>query len=404
MTTALNPQIQGHFFADSEILDTKVATFERGKNDAGHEFLRVNNIAIFRSGEFEDSWGEKTNFDQFAIENFIRHFDYLKETRIFDRPVVRAGHPSTFTNDRMKSVIGYIDDIRSELRTAPHDHNQYYYIMADLVIQDKEAIEKVESGLYFKRSAEIGPYKDNQGSKVYPVMLGVAYVDIPAVEGLDFASELPGMFFNKNVKEKEMSGSTLPPAPAQFTFKIGGNDTTDFSRVQGYITDIETKKAEAEANFASAQAEIGRLTTENTSLREFRETQAKTERADFVNSLVQNQKILESAKDDTLSLFETYTDAQFEAAKKAYGAMPTAAPLGNHGHQHEGDDNNSGAGGSGKDDKSNANYQHEVDMGTIRTLRRIGKADKLIKETSAYARLSALDAETLKSVDASFEL
>lgn len=387
--TILNSQIAGQFFADSAVTGFKIDGFERGKTEAGHDYLRVKDVPIFRSGEFEDSMGERTAFDSFMIETIVRNFDYLKSAKIFDKPVVRSGHPSMFTNDRMKSVIGYIDDIRSENREAPHDHEEYTYVIADLLILDKESIPKIESGLLFNRSAEIGPYKDNRGQVVGPCMLGVAYVDIPAVEGLNFDSpnvnvEGRGLFYSK-AKDDTMSGSGSILPPNMFTFKIGGNDTTDFSRVQGYISDLEGKYDKLTQDFAALESEKTLLDKKVADLTEFKKNQERKARVDFVEGLVKDNKILASAKDDTLALFETYSAEQFEAAKKVFSAAAPAPILEKHGEQHEGEKPDAG---DEKDDKARkiADYQ-----GIIQGLKYANKTDEQIKATSVYKELIALD-------------
>ncbi|ANA87247.1 capsid maturation protease [Gordonia phage Kampe] len=386
MTLTLDASIAGQFFADSEVTGVNIANFEHGQNN-GHDYLRVKDFPIFRSGSFEDSMGELTTFDQFLVETIVRNFDYLKDSKVFERPVVRAGHPNTFNNGRMESVIGYIEDIRTENREAPHDHNTYTYVISDLIILDKDAIAKIESGLYLNRSAEIGPYKDNTGAMVGPVMLGVAYVDIPAIEGLDAYEKvegLEGFFFSKKpeTKDKDMSGSSMPNL---FTFKIGGNDTQDFSRVQGYITDLESQKATVDAQFAQAQAELTAKDTEISALKEFKDSASKNARADYVNKLVEDKKILASSKDDTLALFGMYTDDQFEAAKKVYDKMAPQALLNNYGNQAPGEQTTPGGGDETK------NKVLEYNKGIIASLQRIRKPAEVIKKTPAYQTVIAID-------------
>lgn len=381
MDTNTLPYAASYFFAQPDELAQK-PTFEK-VDDNGKKVLRVLNIPIFRSGQFKDSMGDLFSFDKFGIDSFMRNFGHLKDTGIFTMPPVRAGHPHPFNNGRMESVIGYITDIRVETRTAPHDNQEYDYLLADLDILRSDAQENIESGLWFNRSIEIGPYEDNSGQEYAPVVLGVAYVDIPAVEGLNF---------NKNQEGNTMGGVIMPNVnggkAADFTFKIGGNDTNDFSRVQGYITETETKLADITGKFQASETKIANLTAENTSLKEFQSTVKADIRKDFVNSLATDNKILESAKESTAAFAADLTDAQFDAWKKTWDNAPKAAPLGTFGHQNaEGKD--------GHDNGADANDSKSValaaDKGVLNDFKMLGKSEEVIKKTPAYQRVIAAE-------------
>lgn len=169
---------------------------------------------------------------------------------------------------------------------------------------------------------------------------------------------------------------------SQFTFNIGGNDTTDFSRVQGYITDLETKFASEQAKVTQFEAENENLKSENQSLKEFQDTIRKDMRTEFVNGLAKDKKILESDKESTQAFVDTLTPEQFEAWKKTMSAAPVKAPLGDYGN-------------SDTDEKDTKTSDHSLDTekGIVRDLKFAGKSLDVIKKTSAYQKIIAAEPE-----------
>lgn len=388
MTTATMPR-RLTFFAQADMLAMK-PNFERRQNDFGKESLFIDNIAIFRSGTYKDSMGDQATYDSFAMESFVRNFHHLKGTGVFSKPVVRSGHPHPFNNGRLESVIGYINNLSIVKSKAPHDGNEYDYLMAELEIIDETAKTNIESGLWINRSAEVGVYEDNAGQEIAPTVFGVAYVDIPAVEGLNFSknfdasSPIDGILLN-HVEENVMGNLQLPNlngGASQFTFNIGGNDTTDFSRVQGYITDLETKFASEQAKVTQFEAENKNLKSENQSLKEFQDTIRKDMRTEFVNGLAKDKKILESDKESTQAFVDTLTPEQFDAWKKTMSAAPVKAPLGDYGN-------------SDTDEKDAKTSDHSLDTekGIVRDLKFAGKSLDIIKKTSAYQKIIAAEPE-----------
>ena len=383
------------FFAQADMLSMK-PTFERKKNEFGKESLFVSNVAIFRSGTFKDSFGEQHTFDAFGIETFIRNFNYLKDSNVFSKPVVRAGHPHPFNNGRLESVIGYINDLSTENRQAPHDGHMYDYLIAELEIIDETAKQNIESGLWLNRSAELGNYEDNAGQNVAPVILGVAYVDIPAVEGLNFTkntdpnSSIDGFLISEEYTK--MANNTLPNAAtlsgiqmptAPFTFSIGGNDTADTARVQGYITELESKFASSEAKVAQFEADKKKLEDENKVLKEFQSTVRAKVREDFIDGLAKSQKILESAKESTKAFAATLTDEQFESWKTTMGNAPAAPVLGDYGNQDGGNHDS--------ERQENKQDNFEVEKGIVSNLKSAGVSVDKIKASAAYQRIIAAD-------------
>lgn len=377
------------FFAQADMLSMK-PNFERKQNDFGKESLFVSGVPIFRSGSFKDSMGELMSFDKFSIDTMINNFNYLKTSGVFPKPVVRRGHPSMFTNDRMQSVIGYINDLHTENRTAPHDGQNYDYLIAELEIIDDEAKGKIESGLWLNRSMEMGPYESNSGQETYPVVTGVAYVDVPAVEGLNFSKNfdandpIDGILFNYT--EDNMTGTPGVQMPTldfnKHVFNIGQIETNDFSKVQDYITDLENKFASEQAKVTQFETENANLKAENMSLKEFQDSVTKDLRNNFVDELAKDGKILESAKDNMKAFASGLNDEQFESWKNTMNGVPTNSLFENHGNQEAGEHDS---------DKNKDQSEFQTEKNIITALKAAGKTADQIKVTSAYQRVIAAE-------------
>ena len=166
--------------------------------------LRFEGVPVFRSGTFRDSWGDQTTWTNIHTAEMISHFNYLKDQSIFPDVPVRKGHGS-FLSDPMDSLIGYIDNMTAQTMTSPVDGRKYSYLLADYDILDEEAQEKIASGLWRNRSAEIGTFVTNDEQMYSPTFMGFAYVDIPAVEGLNgaFSKTNPDFAIERGPKEQK---------------------------------------------------------------------------------------------------------------------------------------------------------------------------------------------------------
>lgn len=361
-------------FAQQDMLDMK-PTFEDSKTDNGSNSLVVKNIAIFRSGSFKDSWGDTHTYSKFEMDSFARNFSHLSDNSIFD-PVVRAGHPG-MTNDRLASVIGYIRNIEVENRQSLQGVS-YDYLIAELEIIDKDAIEKIKSGLWNKRSAEIGAFEDNDNNIYAPAVLGVAYVDVPAVQWLDWSKNHDTdniQLFDKEGLE-EMTGM-----PKVHVFHIGGNDTSEFSRVQDYITNIEAKFAAASGEISTLKTENESLKTTNDALAEFKKEALSTARHSYIDSLAASGKILETGKTEAYAMVDMFTEEQFTAYKKVMGDAAPNPIFGAYGNQEQ-DENKV------PDEKAD---EISVYKSVIQDLRGVGRSIDSIKKTQAYAKVIAVE-------------
>lgn len=258
--------------------------FEKRAKDGKPEaqVLVVEDMAVFRSGHFYDSMGFEHTWEEIHIDQMVANFSLLRNRGIFADVPVRNGHPG-FLENRLQGLIGYhTSDLRSESRKNPVDGVDYLYLIATFEVLDPTAIEKIASGLWRHVSSEVGGWVSNNSTEFWPVYQGVAYVDIPAVEGLSSFNTHNGVGASFSVlsenKEAPVAGEATPGnqgqaaagsgstgsnqpsanspaasfqttdpaafARSQFAFTIGGRQTQDFSSVQTHITTLETAMSE----------------------------------------------------------------------------------------------------------------------------------------------------------------
>lgn len=305
-------------------LESGVTKFERNKKTGA---LLVTDMPVFRSGTFRDSWGEQSTWESIHMHQMVSHFELLKNSGALPDVPVREGH---FTG--IKGLIGHHTSLRVEKMTSKVDGKEYDYLLASYEITEPEAQGKIERGTWRNRSSEIGQYNTNDEAAYWPVYMGFAYVDIPAVEGLNgFAkdAQTPGdgpiLLTDKDTAvttpqtpaPAEPTTPATPPAPptppapaptptahaapaAPQAFSINGQNTTDYNAVQAHIVALEGFQ---------------------------KETREAARRA-FVTSLIEGNKILASAKDDTEALVLSLNDEQFASYQKSFAAAPVIPQLG----------------------------------------------------------------------------
>jgi hypothetical protein len=239
--------------------------------------LVLDDVPVFRSGTFRDSWGEQHTWEPSDISSMVANFDQLRADNIVPHVPVRDSHKSLFS--RGGEVVGWHTTLKAEERTSPVDGNKYNYLLASVEVTEPDAAGKVQRGTWRNRSAEVGRYTTNTDREIWPAYLGYAYVDLPAVEGLEGFEKSDKRQLYVFMSERGMIGMTVPtggptppapptpgsgqqqaspptPAPPQ-QFTIGGQATTDVAAVQAYIKTLET--AQSEATAANRKAYVQRL-------------------------------------------------------------------------------------------------------------------------------------------------
>lgn len=188
------------------------------QNKDGRSVLTLEGVPIFRSGTFRDSWGDQATWEDLHITQMVTNFDHLRASGVFADVPVRKGHGG-FLSDPMDSLIGYVTSLSTKKATSPVDGQTYSYLLADYDILDPDAQANISSGLWRNRSAEVGHFVSNAEAEYWPTLVGFAYVDIPAVEGLNFSASSGklhefGVYIAKNHKGDDgMATKDTNPAP-----------------------------------------------------------------------------------------------------------------------------------------------------------------------------------------------
>ncbi len=306
----------------------------------GDGTLAVKNVAIFRTGTFRDSYGDQHTYESMHMAQLVANYNLLKSQGILPDVPVRCDHPG-FIGNVMRDVIGYVDALATVELVNPSGGATETYVLADFQILDRSAADAVETGLWRNRSAEISRYLTNSESEYWPVLTGFAYVDIPAVEGLNFSKMAARYKDTDTVVVNELTEDTVadenpsgtdnggssnhsaapqrPPVPgAPFTFSLGeGKSTTDFGQVQNFINGLIAEKTA--------------LTTEVTDLKAFQASTKKANREDFVNGLGEKSVVLASQIEGLKEMVEDMTDEQFGKFQAVYSAAPVLPTLATHG-------------------------------------------------------------------------
>lgn len=339
-TTALAPDARRNVALFSAANSTSVKPtfrFEKRVFEGATEesdVLVVEDLPVFRAGTFRDSMGFQHTWEGIHMSQMVAHFDLLRSRGILIDVPARAGHPGFLTNS-LHEVIGYHTALRMETRTNQVDGEDYEYLLATFEVTDPDAIKKISSGTWRNVSAEVGGFISNNETEFWPVYQGVAYVDIPAVEGLksfnnhngvgktfslmqlDNDKEIPVP--DKDDKSTGTGAGTPAPqidpayhARASFTFSINGQQTNDFAAVQAHITGIEAQNA----TLVAAQGEA-----------------KQANRKSFIKGLAEGDapKILASQ----IPSMEVYAlgmpDEAWTAFQKAYEDAPALSSVSVHG-------------------------------------------------------------------------
>lgn len=337
--------------------------FER-TSDGGYLF---RDVKVFRAGSFKDSRGRRGEWTREHLEALVSNFTRLRD-RLPNVPV-RVGHTRN-----PRDVMGYFEAMKTDGK----------FLFADFKVTEPGEGDKILRGTYRNRSFEVGLYEDNDGNRFWPVALGLAYVDLPAVEGL-YSSQIGEANFTIMTPESDMAiengngstGSTIdwqaafyaqgladaqaaiPPAGAPLSFTLGGATVSDPIAVQSYINSLETFKGES----------------------------IKAGRKNFVESLATDKKILASQVENFIKHVEDLNDAQFEAFKGLYADAPVIPAVSQHGAPA------THAGGTGEADRDPAAEEIKTLEDTVQFHRHSGMPEDAIKELPSFKKLAALKAE-----------
>ena len=337
-----------HLFAISEGMPPLEDT------DRGTKIVR--GLKIFRAGTFKDSRGVQRTWTTDDLQNIVANFQKLQP--VFPSPPVRADHG--FSVDKVK---GYFTGVRVDGE----------FLTGDIEFTEPDGAEKYARKTYRNCSIEVGPYETNGATPetLYPALLGMAFVDISAVEGLGFRRE-----------------STEDPVTT--TFRIRGVETSNVEDVQAYIAELEKRPEAGQtfriagadvADYAKVQEHIASLETENMALQTFRSEQLTAGREAFVDKLVTDNKVGAPQADDLKTFAKSLDDAAYAAWCKTYDNAPTLFKK----QTSSGDGNTDNNGGANAQEQEIASLRKTISMH-----RSTNMSDEAIKKTAGYQRLIVL--------------
>lgn len=318
-----------HFVNDGFGIEPKVYSGGKGK----HVY---SGVAVFRSGTFRDSMGVQNTWEDLHITQMLNNYDFLTNKKILDSVPARDGHKAWLVGNipGRGEVVGWHTDLKAKTLKSPVDNQEYKYLLADYEITQPYAQEKIANGTWRNRSSEIGVYNTNNDTELWPVYLGFAFVDFPAVEGLNFSLPQGHRFFafiGNSIRETVVSDTQTvqqtgqpvlpfqpPVQPAQhasqplaqppvqtpppFVFSVNGQNVTDPNQVQAYIVRME--------GFIKETREVSRK--------------------NFVAALVTANKLTVAQQPGQEAFALSLSDEQFEAWSKGWELAPTASILGTH--------------------------------------------------------------------------
>lgn len=392
------------FFSTATMESTSVVMFKAAlgnpkfkKNSDGTSTL--TGIRVFKEGTFRDSMGMQRTWEAIHLEQMVNHFKLLRDNKILQDVPVREGHPSIFGSGG--AVVGYITDVRHEKG----------FLLADLEFTEPDATGKWDRGTYRARSLEVGMYETNAEAAYWPVVFGLAFVDIGAVEGLyekhqqrnmhfsqvmvDDKEALVGEENNQPTNTPEGEGTPPPapaqpatpptpapapapepaPQPAQPTGETGGTPAPSNNQNSAAATATFTINGRPTTDPAQVQTHIS-------TLEKFAQDTQDANRKAFVTGLAAANKItapqVESLTVHALSL----TAEQYTSFVAAYEAAPPTGVLGNHGVQTGGTPPPAG----GNDPAEQISILEE----TLSMHRKAGMSEDKLKETDTFKKLQVL--------------
>lgn len=371
---------------------TKKFTMAGGRN-----VLQLKDVPVFRSGEFRNSMGDLNTWEDLHLSQMQSNFEYLKANGTLPNIPVRKGHGS-FLSEPMDSLVGWHDSVHTEQMKSPVDGLSYTYLLADYYIFDQEAAERVDAGDWPNRSAEIGGYTSNNQTQYWPLYMGFAYVDIPAVEGLNFSKyqkEAGGKLsiLVDDLKEFSVTNPVVPPVAPPVAPVLPVVPATETHSAPAAVPFSFSLFGTVSSDFAAVQAHITRLESEKTLNDQFKKEQATAARDNFVAGLAAGDtpKILQGQVEGMKAHVQTLDDSQFAAFKTIYDGLPGIGVLQQHGNSN-GTGNPIIAGAGTKDEKGEriSVLTEMVDRHRLAGV----MSEEQITKTNSYVELQRLKASS----------
>ena len=364
----------------------------------GHEFTKnsdgsalVKQVEVFKAGTFRDSWGDQHTWLPEHLVQMVQNFNTLTANDIFPNVPARRDHSAS-----IDKVMGYVQALNTDGSK----------LFADIHVTEPTDVDKLVRGTYRARSLEVGMYVDNSEAAFWPVVFGVAYVDMPAVEGLHTKSKEISYFSQipqgeGNMGTQNGTGTTVDDRPPQTTINVFGAGQANSTGDPAPITSPPTPSAPTPpapvptqtpaptpgptsafrvngaetVDFAAVQRHIDTLELV------VKTTDDDTRKA-FVAALAKDNKIVAAQ----LAPMQAFALTLAPESYKAWAATFTGAPVLPLLQQHGGNTNpDAGAGENPTEDKIS------VLKDTVATLHRIWPKEK-VEKTDAFKELTALTA------------
>lgn len=407
MSTSTLPRRGDHFHIALQFGATELtgynAHYQQTQNADGS--LSVKGVPVFKSGTFKDSWGDAHTWEAMHLEQMVGHFSLLKSNNVFPNVPARNGHRSMFGSGG--NVVGYHDGLATVTAKDPSDGQEKTFLLADFTLTDPEAIENWVNGTYRSRSAEVGQYESNSAAMYWPVYMGFAFCDIPAVEGLYSRESQPTLIHEEPVVTQPappvpappvvtppappvvvppappaphaappvppVPPAAVPPTPPveppapvvpapiahsgqnQAVFTMNGQPSSDYAAVQSHISTLET----------------------------FRSETLEQARKDFMTGLAHANKISATQVESLTAHALSLNDQQWDSFKASWEAAPTAPLFGKH---TSGISNETGQ-------PQPADQQMKDLEDTVKMHQRAGMPEEQIQKTNSYKKLQELRAK-----------
>jgi hypothetical protein len=333
------------FFSNSEFS-------KENKMDSSKEGKLLKNVEIFKAGTYKG-----VQFKPSALDKMVANFYYLKAFNKFPNVPVRADHPGMFgLGDVIDKVGGYIEDLR---RVGNK-------LVADFRITSESMWEKVQEGSYISRSAEIGSYDDNDGVIYSPTLFGVAWVDIPAVEGLS-----PKFSFSKDRNLIKLNSIPMDKEKKDLSKEAEGKESEKDLKPSTPEKKVELEKEEKVETPEKTTKKLDKNDqVESLSFaKQFPKEAEELEKyrlevlSNFFGKLVSEGKLAPASEEKCLEFAKTLSNESLESFKKILSSFPVAVKLDKEEIEEE----------EGEVEKDNdKNEEEETDK----------KADEFIKETN----------------------
>lgn len=382
----------------------------------------VERQPVFRSGTFRDSWGDQATYEPIHIKQMVENFHYLRGNATFPEVPARDGHAGFLIHGLPGNgrVVGWHTDISVETMQSPVNGLEHDYLLASYEITEPDAVEKVQRGTWRNRSSEILRYVTNDEAEFWPVYGGFAFVDIPAVEGLNFnrdngarpdGNESRTRYFVMSDRETNVTSpapgspaqpsqptpaSPAPSQPAQPTAPAPSNPpmptpssppAQPSQHSNGGVVGgsyMFTINGQATSDFAAVQRHISALEAQATEAR-------NAVRADFVNSLVSANLILGNAENIAAqtAFAQSLTDEQFATWRSGFVSEARPALLSQHATPAASTGGVVGAAAPG----APGNDQIAIDRETVKFHRSLGRTPEQLAKMPSYQRLVAAGVE-----------